>query len=42
MESLQLAHQNKLARLDRQFLNEKHDLQRGVESALWDTEFVFF
>lgn len=37
MESLQQTHQDKLARLDRQFLNERHDLQRGVESALWDT-----
>lgn len=30
MDSLQQAHQEKLARLDRQFLNERHDLQRGV------------
>ncbi|KAI6177303.1 Sterile20-like kinase [Aphelenchoides bicaudatus] len=40
MESLQQSHQEKLARLDRQFLNERHDLQRGVESALWDNEYA--
>lgn len=40
MESLQQTHQEKLARLDRQFLNERHDLQRGVESALWDNEYT--
>jgi hypothetical protein len=38
MESIQRSHMENLARLDRQFLNERHDLQRSVETALWDQE----
>lgn len=37
-ESLQRSHEENLARLDRQFLNELHDLRRNVESALWEQE----
>ncbi|KAI6239143.1 Protein kinase domain-containing protein [Aphelenchoides fujianensis] len=37
-ESMQRSHEDNLARLDRQFLNELHDLRRNVESALWEQE----
>ncbi|KAI6218428.1 Protein kinase domain-containing protein [Aphelenchoides besseyi] len=37
-EKLQRSHEENLARLDRQFLNELHDLRRNVESALWEQE----
>lgn len=38
IDKIQRQHQEALARLDRQFLNEKHDLQRTVESTLWEQE----
>ena len=37
-ESLQRSHEEHLARLDRQFLNELHELRRHCESALWEQE----
>ncbi|CAD5213299.1 unnamed protein product [Bursaphelenchus okinawaensis] len=38
LDDLQQRHQEALARLDRQFLKDKQDLQRTVESTLWEQE----